>query len=225
MGKVIATGSFCAFGDQMVRDVLRAKLVLKTERDVKVLVVGEAVLTLPVLERETLHAASLTMPITLVARRIGFYEFTDYDKLALYEAISPARQIPGSGLFLRQGFCPVIGDRLVQFVMVEPGEPFDHFAPQQMLLDEFRDVIDGHAGIPGSVRMNDHVGSVAAGSERTARGDMNLALQLAPRYFGAEFLQNLLGATRSAATLIIGLAVGADKNVMAKRQHGLLLPN
>jgi hypothetical protein len=107
--------------------------------------------------------------------------------------------------------------------VVEPSEPLHHFAALQVLLNDFRDVLYGNAGIPGAIRMHDHVRPVAAGAERTARGDMYFALELAPGNLSAEFLQHFLGTSRSATSVVIGLAIGADENMVTKRQHHILL--
>jgi len=45
------------------------------------------------------------------------------------------------------GLGPVLGNRLVQLVAVEPGEPFDDFAAHQMLLDDSRELIRPRAGL------------------------------------------------------------------------------
>jgi ABC-type nitrate/sulfonate/bicarbonate transport system substrate-binding protein len=50
-GKTIATGRSGAFADTMVRYVLRAKLGLVPDRDVKLLPMGEAALTFPLWRR------------------------------------------------------------------------------------------------------------------------------------------------------------------------------
>jgi hypothetical protein len=52
----------------------------------------------------------------------------------------------------------------VQFVVVEPGEPFDDFAADQVLLDNFRDIVHVYTRIPRPIRMDHHVGAVAAGA-------------------------------------------------------------
>ena len=82
-GKTIATGRPGAFADTMVRYVLRGKLGLLPDRDVKLLPVGEAALTLPALERRVVDAASLSIPYTLIARKMGFRELVDYDKIGI----------------------------------------------------------------------------------------------------------------------------------------------
>jgi hypothetical protein len=41
------------------------------------------------------------------------------------------------------GLGPVLGNRLAQLVAVELGEPFDDFSADQVLLDDFRDIVYG----------------------------------------------------------------------------------
>ena len=82
-GKTIATGRPGAFGDTMVRYVLRAKLYLVPDRDVKLLPMGEAALTFPALDKGIAEAASLTLPFTLIAKKLGFRELVDYDRVGV----------------------------------------------------------------------------------------------------------------------------------------------
>jgi ABC-type nitrate/sulfonate/bicarbonate transport system substrate-binding protein len=94
-GKTVATGRPGAFGDQMVRYVLRGKLGLEPDRDVKLLAIGEAALALPALERGIVDAASLTIPATLIARKMGFHELANYDKLGVtypYNTVTTLRE-------------------------------------------------------------------------------------------------------------------------------------
>jgi len=96
-GKTVATGRPGAFGDTMVRYVLRAKLGLTPDRDVKMLPIGEAQLTFPALERGVVQAASLTIPFTLIAKKMGYRELIDYDKAGVvypYNTITALRQTP-----------------------------------------------------------------------------------------------------------------------------------
>src|ERR1051325_6618007 len=96
-GKTVATGRPGAFGDTMVRYVLRAKLGLTPDRDVKMLPIGEAQLAFPALERGTVQAASLTIPFTLIAKKMGYRELIDYDKAGVvypYNTITTLRQTP-----------------------------------------------------------------------------------------------------------------------------------
>ncbi len=68
--------------------------------------------------------------------------------------LSEKKQERGLARLPGLGFGPVLGNRLVQFVVVEPGEPFDDFAADQVLLDNFRDIVHGDARIPRSIRMD-----------------------------------------------------------------------
>ena len=94
-GKTIATGRPGAFADVMVRYVLSAKLGLSPDRDVKLLPMGEAALTLPALEKGIVDAASLTIPNTLVAKKMGFRELVNYSKAGVvypYNTVTTLRQ-------------------------------------------------------------------------------------------------------------------------------------
>jgi ABC-type nitrate/sulfonate/bicarbonate transport system substrate-binding protein len=96
-GKTIATGRPGAFGDTMVRYVLRAKLGLVPDRDVKMLPMGEAQLAFPALERGVVQAASLTLPFTSMAKKMGYRELIDYDKAGIiypYNTVTALRQTP-----------------------------------------------------------------------------------------------------------------------------------
>jgi len=95
--KTIATGRPGAFADTMVRYVLRAKLGLVPDRDVKLLPMGEAALTFPALEKGIVEAASLTMPYNLIAKKMGFRELVDYDRVGVvypYITVTTLRQTP-----------------------------------------------------------------------------------------------------------------------------------
>ncbi len=110
-GKTIATGRPGAFGDIMVRYVLRAKLGLIPDRDVKMLAIGEAQLALPALERGIVQAASLTIPFTLVAKKMGYRELVDYDKVGVvypYNTITTLRQTLGKNPDLTERFLKTI---------------------------------------------------------------------------------------------------------------------
>lgn len=94
-GKTIATGRPGAFADVMVRYVLSAKLGLVPDRDVKLLPMGEAALTLPALEKGIVDAASLTIPNTLMAKKMGFRELVNYSKAGVvypYNTVTTLRQ-------------------------------------------------------------------------------------------------------------------------------------
>jgi ABC-type nitrate/sulfonate/bicarbonate transport system substrate-binding protein len=94
-GKVIGTGRPGALAETMVRYVLRSKLNLVPDRDVKLLPVGEPALALQSLERGVVDAASFSMPQLLVAKRMGFRELVNYDKLGIvypYNTATTLRQ-------------------------------------------------------------------------------------------------------------------------------------
>jgi len=77
------------------RYVLRSKLNLVPDRDVKLLPVGEPALALQSLERGVVDAASFSMPQLLVAKRMGFRELVNYDKLGIvypYNTATTLRQ-------------------------------------------------------------------------------------------------------------------------------------
>jgi NitT/TauT family transport system substrate-binding protein len=112
-GKTVATGRPGAFGDTMVRYVLRAKLGLVPDRDVKTLPIGEAQLAFPALERGVVQAASLTIPFTLIAKKMGYRELVDYDKAGVvypYNTITTLRQTPSKN--------PDLAERLLK-TMIE----------------------------------------------------------------------------------------------------------
>lgn len=94
-GKTIATGRPGAFADTMVRYVLRVKLNLVPDRDVKLVPMGEAALTFPALEKGIVEAASLTMPYNLIAKKMGYRELIDYNKAGVvypYTTVTTLRQ-------------------------------------------------------------------------------------------------------------------------------------
>lgn len=106
-GKTIATGRPGAFGDMMVRYVLRAKLGLVPDRDVKLLAIGEAQLALPALEKGVVQAASLTLPVTLIAKQMGYRELVNYDKVGVvypYNTVTTLRQTPAKNPELTDKF-------------------------------------------------------------------------------------------------------------------------
>ena len=82
-GKVVGVGRAGSISDSVARYVLRAKLGLVPDRDVKVLVVGEPALGLQALERGIVDAAPLNMPLNLAAKKLGFRELVNYEKLEI----------------------------------------------------------------------------------------------------------------------------------------------
>jgi NitT/TauT family transport system substrate-binding protein len=82
-GKTIGVGRAGSISDSIIRYVLRAKLGLVPDRDVKLLVVGEPALGLQTLERGIVDAAPLNMPLNLGAKKLGFRELVNYEKLGI----------------------------------------------------------------------------------------------------------------------------------------------
>jgi len=94
-GKVIGTGRPGALADTMVRYVLRSKLNLVPDRDVRLLPVGEPALALQSMERGVVDAASFSGPQALMAKKMGFRELVSYDKLGIvypYNTVTTLRQ-------------------------------------------------------------------------------------------------------------------------------------
>jgi ABC-type nitrate/sulfonate/bicarbonate transport system substrate-binding protein len=117
-GKVIATGRPGAFGEVMVRYVLRAKLNLTPDRDVKLLPMGEAELAFPALEKGIADAATLTMPYTLIAKQMGFRELVNYDRLGVvypFNTITTLRQTVVKHPDLSERFVKTMLEGIVEF--------------------------------------------------------------------------------------------------------------
>jgi NitT/TauT family transport system substrate-binding protein len=94
-GKVIGTGRPGALADTMVRYVLRSKLNLLPDRDVKLLPMGEPALALQAIERGVVDAASFSGPQALMAKKMGFRELVSYEKLGIvypYNTVTTLRQ-------------------------------------------------------------------------------------------------------------------------------------
>lgn len=94
-GKVIGSGRPGALGDIMARYVLRAKLNLVPDRDVKILPVGEPALALQALERGVVDGASFSGPQVAVARKLGFRDLVNYEKIGIvypYNTVTTLRQ-------------------------------------------------------------------------------------------------------------------------------------
>lgn len=117
-GKVIATGRPGAFGEVMVRYVLRAKLSLTPDRDVKLLPMGEAELSFPALEKGIANAATLTMPYTLIATNMGFRQLVDYDKVGVvypYNTVTTLRQTVTKNPDLTERFLKTMIEAIHEF--------------------------------------------------------------------------------------------------------------
>ncbi|HYA29726.1 MAG TPA: ABC transporter substrate-binding protein, partial [Acidobacteriota bacterium] len=72
-----------SISEVVLRYVLRAKLGLQPDRDVKLLVVGDPAVGLQALERGIVDATPLTMPLPLIAAKMGFREVVNYDALGI----------------------------------------------------------------------------------------------------------------------------------------------
>jgi len=79
----------------MVRYVLRSKMNLIPDRDVRLLPVGEPSLALQSMERGGVDAASFSGPQALLAKKMGFRELVSYEKLGIvypYNTVTTLRQ-------------------------------------------------------------------------------------------------------------------------------------
>lgn len=82
-GKTIGVARAGSISEIILRYVLRAKLGLQPDRDVKLLVVGDPAVGLQALERGIVDATPLTMPLPLMAVKMGFREIVNYDALGI----------------------------------------------------------------------------------------------------------------------------------------------
>jgi NitT/TauT family transport system substrate-binding protein len=82
-GKTIGVSRAGSISEIILRYVLRAKLGLQPDRDVKMLVVGDPAVGLQALERGIVDATPLTMPLPLLAAKMGFRELVNYDALGI----------------------------------------------------------------------------------------------------------------------------------------------
>lgn len=82
-GKIIGVSRAGSISEIILRYVLRAKLGLQPDRDVKLLVVGDPAVGLQALERGIVDATPLTMPLPLMAAKMGFRELVNYDALGI----------------------------------------------------------------------------------------------------------------------------------------------
>jgi NitT/TauT family transport system substrate-binding protein len=81
LSKTIGVSRAGSISEIILRYVLRAKLGLQPDRDVKMLVVGDP--GLQALERGIVDATPLTMPLPLMATKMGFRELVNYDALGI----------------------------------------------------------------------------------------------------------------------------------------------
>jgi NitT/TauT family transport system substrate-binding protein len=83
LSKTIGVSRAGSISEIILRYVLRAKLGLQPDRDVKMLVVGDPAVGLQALERGIVDATPLTMPLPLMATKMGFRELVNYDALGI----------------------------------------------------------------------------------------------------------------------------------------------
>ena len=117
-GKVLGTGRPGALAETIVRYVLRAKLGLVPDRDVKLLPVGEPQLALQGLERGIVDAASFSMPAMLIAKKKGFREVVSYEKIGIvypYNTVTLLRQTAAKNPELVEKFLKVIIEGIATF--------------------------------------------------------------------------------------------------------------
>lgn len=82
-GKTIGVSRAGSISEVILRYVLRAKMGLQPDRDVKLLVVGDPAVGLQALERGIVDATPITMPLPLIAAKMGFRELVNYDALGI----------------------------------------------------------------------------------------------------------------------------------------------
>ena len=82
-GKTIGVSRAGSISEIILRYVLRAKWGLQPDRDVKMLVVGDPAVGLQALERGIVDATPLSMPLPLIAAKMGFRELVNYDALGI----------------------------------------------------------------------------------------------------------------------------------------------
>ena len=117
-GRVVGVGRAGSISDSIVRYVLRAKLGLVPDRDVKLLVVGEPALGLQALERGIVDAAPLNTPLNLGAKKLGFRELVNYDKLGITypsNTVTTLRQTAGRNPDLIERFLKTLIEGLYIF--------------------------------------------------------------------------------------------------------------
>jgi len=110
-GKTVATGRPGAFLDATVRHVLRSKFGLVPDRDVKLLPTGEPYLGLQALERGVVDAAAMSIPYLFIARKAGFRELVNFDKLGVeypYTSVVVLRQTVAKNPELVESFLKCI---------------------------------------------------------------------------------------------------------------------
>jgi ABC-type nitrate/sulfonate/bicarbonate transport system substrate-binding protein len=107
----------------VLRYVLRAKLGLQPDRDVKLLVVGDPAVGLQALERGIVDATPLTMPLPLIAAKMGFRELVNYDALGITfpaNTVTTSRQTIGKRPELIDSFLRILIEGIYVFKSNKP---------------------------------------------------------------------------------------------------------
>jgi hypothetical protein len=107
----------------VLRYVLRAKLGLQPDRDVKLLVVGDPAVGLQALERGIVDATPLTMPLPLMAAKMGFRELVNYDALGITfpaNTVTTSRQTIGKRPELIDSFLRILIEGIYVFKSNKP---------------------------------------------------------------------------------------------------------
>jgi hypothetical protein len=94
-------------------------------------------------------------------------------------------------------------------------EAIDDLPPDEVALYDLGRALFIDVGVPGSFGIDDHVGSVAALSETSAKGDLDPTFQGVLHEMVLQRLQGLLGAVLTAS------GPCADKEMMTVKTHFL----
>lgn len=117
-GKTIGVSRAGSISEIVLRYVLRAKLGLQPDRDVKLLVVGDPAVGLQALERGIVDATPLTMPLPLMAAKMGFRELVNYDALGITfpaNTVTTSRQTIGKRPELIDSFLRILIEGIYVF--------------------------------------------------------------------------------------------------------------
>src|SRR6185437_3094053 len=122
-GKTICVSRAGSISEIILRYVLRAKLGLQPDRDVKLLVVGDPAVGLQALERGIVDATPLTMPLPLMAGKMGFRELVNYDALGITfpaNTVTTSRQTIGKRPELIDSFLKTLIEGIYVFKTDKP---------------------------------------------------------------------------------------------------------
>ena len=122
-GKTIGVSRAGSISEIVLRYVLRAKLGLQPDRDVKLLVVGDPAVGLQALERGIVDATPLTMPLPLMAAKMGFRELVNYDALGITfpaNTVTTSRQTIGKRPELIDSFLRILIEGIYIFKSNKP---------------------------------------------------------------------------------------------------------